>query len=85
MLVLTATSCNNAQPEASSDKTTVPAADGTTVAKPVIASKMDPVCEMELDPTWTESTVYMDDTIKFCSENCKTAFLARPEKYMKAK
>lgn len=50
----------------------------------VKAGKMDPVCEMTFDESWTESTVYMSDTIRFCSENCKTAFVARPEKYLKA-
>lgn len=43
--------------------------------------KMDPVCEMEYDTSWKENTVYNNDTIHFCSENCKTAFLARPNKY----
>jgi YHS domain-containing protein len=54
-------------------------------AKSEIAAvvKMDPVCEMPFDTSWTEQTVYNNDTIKFCSDNCKKAFLARPEKYIK--
>jgi YHS domain-containing protein len=87
IMALFAASCNNAEPAASAEKADMPMG-GTEVAandneaKPV---KMDPVCEMEWDSNWTESTVYMGDTIGFCSENCKTAFLARPEKYIKAK
>ena len=43
----------------------------------------DPVCEMAYDTSWTESTVYQNDTIRFCSEQCKNAFIARPAKYAK--
>ena len=45
--------------------------------------KKDPVCEMPYDSAWTEQTVYQKDTIRFCSEQCKSAFLARPAKYTK--
>lgn len=53
-----------------------------TDGKVIDYTKMDPVCEMEWEQGWTESTVYLGDTIRFCSENCKTAFIARPEKYI---
>ena len=46
-------------------------------------AQIDPVCEMEKDNTWTDFTVYKQDTIWFCSEGCKKAFEARPEKYVK--
>ncbi len=44
-------------------------------------AKTDPVCEMEKDDTWTEYSVVNNDTTWFCSEGCKKAFDARPEKY----
>lgn len=55
-----------------------------TVAKKEAAAttKIDPVCEMPYDTAWVEMTIYKSDTIRFCSENCKKAFEARPEKYM---
>jgi YHS domain-containing protein len=48
-------------------------------------SKADPVCGMEREAGWTDYTVYKNDTIKFCSEGCKMAFEARPEKYLSKK
>lgn len=47
-------------------------------------AKMDPVCEMEWDNEWTEMTVYKNDTVRFCSEGCKKAFEAHPDKYVAA-
>jgi len=46
-------------------------------------TQKDPVCEMARDSTWNDYTVYNNDTIWFCSEGCKKAFLARPQKYVK--
>lgn len=46
-------------------------------------SKIDPICEMEWDTAWVDFTVYQGDTIRFCSQNCKMAFEARREKYIK--
>ncbi|MBS1585164.1 MAG: YHS domain-containing protein [Bacteroidetes bacterium] len=43
----------------------------------------DPVCGMPVDSSWTDSTVYQNYTLRFCSEGCKRAFLARPAKYLK--
>lgn len=43
----------------------------------------DPVCGMPVDSSWTDSTVYQNKTLRFCSEGCKKAFLARPAKYLK--
>jgi YHS domain-containing protein len=86
-LAITLASCGNSteQPKenemeaaATSD---APHADNSAAIK---SGKMDPVCEMDYDGEWTENTVYMNDTIRFCSEGCKTAFLARPAKYIKA-
>ena len=53
----------------------------TSVTNP--GAELDPICEMEKDGTWTEYSIYSQDTVWFCSEGCKKAFEARPEKYMK--
>lgn len=42
---------------------------------------IDPVCGMEKDSTWTDYTMYKGDTVWFCAESEKTAFLANPAKY----
>lgn len=42
----------------------------------------DPVCDMPRESEWTDFTVYNNDTIWFCSEGCKKAFMARPGKYI---
>jgi len=83
LLLIAATSCNNAQPTATTNEPAQAAMPAAEAPKYTKGAKMDPVCEMELDNTWTESTVYMNDTIRFCSQNCKMAFVARPEKYIK--
>ena len=44
---------------------------------------IDPVCKMPRDSSWTDYTIYKNDTLWFCSEGCKMAFSARPEKYIK--
>ena len=48
-------------------------------------AKIDPVCEMEKDSTWTDYSVAKNDTVWFCSTGCKQAFDARPEKYLSKK
>lgn len=42
---------------------------------------IDPVCGMVKDSTWTDYTIYKGDTVWFCAESEKTAFLADPAKY----
>ncbi len=74
-------SCNN-----SSEKKEETAATDTAVAAPATEATashgpIDPVCEMDRDTSWTEYTVYNNDTVWFCSDNCKNAFTAHPEKY----
>lgn len=88
LIALFAVSCGNSEKGEDTSNVSIPAeqpaaTNETTATKPT--GKIDPVCEMDYDSEWTEYTVYMNDTIHFCSENCKTAFLARPEKYMAAK
>lgn len=84
-IAFTALSCGNEKAaETSSQTMTAPTEEKKTVSVEDIKSgKIDPVCEMTYDASWVENTIYMNDTIRFCSENCKTAFVARPEKYLK--
>lgn len=83
MICISAASCNDAANNAT-EIPAMPAEQAKTEApKYTKGAKMDPICEMSWDTSWTEYTVYMNDTVKFCSENCKTAFLAHPEKYVK--
>lgn len=56
-----------------------PAPTTETAAAP--AGKIDPICEMVKDSTWTEYTVYNNDTVWFCSDVCKGVFAKNPEKY----
>lgn len=79
--------CNSENKSGDSGTTTMPAV-GEETAKTdntakIKAGKFDPVCEMDYDTGWVEMTVYNGDTIRFCSDNCKTAFVAHPEKYLK--
>lgn len=46
-------------------------------------AKIDPVCEMVKDDTWTEYSVNGTDTTWFCSETCKSAYEGNPAKYNK--
>lgn len=58
--------------------------DTATVAKTddkPAGVKIDPVCEMPQDTSWTEYTVYKGDTVRFCSDVCKGVFLKSPAKY----
>ena len=82
ILVTVFAACNE---PAGTTKIGVPKDTAAPVApgKPTAAVKQDPVCEMPYEPEWTEFTVYNNDTIRFCSEQCKNAFLAKPEKYTK--
>lgn len=73
-------SCNNAA-ETKTETTEAPATEATTPAPIASAKPIDPVCDMELDAAWTNYSVYNNDTVKFCSETCKTAFDGNPAKY----
>jgi len=77
-LLLAAVSCNSAaeKPGAAQEEHAAPAAQ----ADP---ANTDPVCGMANDGTWTEFTVYNNDTVRFCSTTCKDAFLANPAKYQR--
>ncbi len=46
-------------------------------------AKKDPVCGMLYNDAWTAHSVNGNDTVWFCSEGCKMAYDARPEKYNK--
>lgn len=71
------TACNERPKTAAEPPTT----DSTTKATTQEVRHKDPVCEMAYEPSWTDYTVQGADTIHFCSETCKTAFLANPVKY----
>lgn len=73
--------CNSEAPADSATETEAPAeaTTETVVADP--NAKIDPVCEMVKDSTWTEYTVNGTDTVWFCSETCKTAYNSNPAKY----
>jgi YHS domain-containing protein len=77
------TACNSATKteEATTETTTTetPATEQVASAGPV-----DPVCNMTKDATWTEYTVNGADTVWFCSETCKTAYIGNPAKYSAA-
>ncbi len=70
--------CNNST-ENKTEQSTATAAEET--AKPIAGATIDPICEMEKDSTWVDYTVYNNDTVWFCSEVCKGAFLKNPDKY----
>ncbi len=75
--------CNG---EASSEATneTETSTEGTTEEASAHAhAKLDPVCEMEYDGSWTEFSVNGTDTTWFCSETCKAAYDGNPAKYNK--
>jgi YHS domain-containing protein len=84
-LALFTMSCGNDKATVASTETmSEPSKEEAAVSvEDIKAGKVDPVCEMTYDAGWVENTVYMNDTIRFCSENCKTAFVARPDKYLK--
>ena len=42
----------------------------------------DPVCKMKRDESWAIVSVYNADTVKFCSEPCKTSFDKNPANYI---
>lgn len=45
-------------------------------------AKYDPVCDMEIEETWTDSLAYQEHMVHFCSTTCKEAFEAQPDKYL---
>ena len=74
-------SCGNTPKTATTEA--APATEAVVATPDAPKGKIDPVCEMAYDKAWTEQTIYNGDTISFCSETCKKAFLGRPTKYIK--
>jgi YHS domain-containing protein len=72
------TACTNTQPKTEDTAATDNAKTTETQAS---NGPKDPVCEMPKDKEWTEYTVNGTDTVWFCSETCKTAYLGNPAKY----
>lgn len=75
-------SCGNATDEHHAD-THEAHAPHTSVVHPegTDPKNIDPICDMIRDETWTDYMVYNNDSVWFCSEYCKDAFAANPEKY----
>ncbi len=49
-------------------------------------SVQDPVCSMDISPESAHPVyAYKGRTYYFCAENCRTAFVKNPEKYLKPK
>lgn len=46
------------------------------------ATAIDPVCEMVVDPRTARSAEVRGKTYYFCSEGCRTKFVADPDKYL---
>ena len=46
---------------------------------------LDPVCGMTVDPATARSVEYGGKVYYFCSEGCRTSFVADPAKYLEAK
>ncbi len=57
--------------------------DEKAAPDPAQPGEVDPVCKMVKDSTWKDYHVYNADTVNFCSETCKTAFIGNPTKYLK--
>src|SRR5690348_18301190 len=49
------------------------------------ASALDPVCGMTVDPATALSAEVGGKTYYFCSEGCRTKFVADPKRYLEAK
>ncbi len=64
-------------------ETTTTTTENTEVAVADPNAKIDPVCDMVKDDTWTEYSVNGTDTTWFCSSTCKEAYDANPAKYAK--
>lgn len=83
VLLPLAISCGETKSTENTEQATeTPAESPKNIAAKAAAGKMDPICEMDRDTSWTDYSVYKGDTIWFCGEGCKQAFEARPEKYM---
>lgn len=86
ILLFMAASCGNTPEQASQPAAEQPTVNATTMSASTDPNaKKDPVCEMEYDTSWTEFAVHNGDTIRFCSDGCRMAFEARPDKYLKGK
>ncbi|OJW78557.1 MAG: hypothetical protein BGO69_00795 [Bacteroidetes bacterium 46-16] len=80
IVIISVTSCSTSTGEKQG-----PATEKTPPAHTMVAHRQpqaDPVCDMPRESEWTDFTVYNNDTIWFCSEGCKKAFIARPGKYI---
>jgi YHS domain-containing protein len=42
----------------------------------------DPVCQVDVDEKTAVTSVYLGETLYFCTEECKKRFEADPERYV---
>lgn len=81
-LLIGVTSCGNSTSEEHADTHEAHAPHMSVVHPEGTDPKnIDPICDMVRDETWTDYMVYNNDSVWFCSEYCKDAFAANPEKY----
>jgi hypothetical protein len=73
--------CNNSENTGTATFNTADTVAKTEQPKSATGAKIDPICEMEYDTSWTEYAVYKGDTVKFCSDVCKGVFMKNPDKY----
>lgn len=56
---------------------------GNTVLKTLVKKfKKDPVCNMPITAGISDTTLYKNDVVGFCSSECKALFVQTPDKYL---
>lgn len=56
---------------------------GNTVLKTLVTKfKKDPVCNMPITAGISDTTLYKNDVVGFCSSECKALFVLTPDKYV---
>lgn len=60
------------------DQEDAPGIENTKPAEKIAAADADPICKMSKEAGWTNYAVNATgDTVWFCSETCKDAYLAK--------
>ena len=53
-----------------------------TINPGLLVNKKDPVCEMPITAGVTDTVTYKGNLLGFCSEECKSEFMKKPEDYI---
>ena len=53
-----------------------------TINPGLLVNKKDPVCEMPIAAGVTDTVTYKGNLLGFCSEECKSEFMKKPEDYI---